>query len=855
MPVKVLPEAKPSMPARCGSPRIAPPGGRSVLLAIVLASLLTDRGELAGQAADGAAPYLSNEPVVPEKAGKVLRAGSPGGQAIVIDGQLDEAGWARADSIEDLAQLEPENMAPITERTVVRVLYDDRHVYVGIYAHDRDPERITTGLVRRDDFPPTDQLSVGFDPRHDHLTGYVFSTNPNGLQRDFFLFDDVNFDPAYDAVWEVGTRVTGDGWVVEFRIPFSQLRFSAPAEGRMVWGFNVNREIFRKGETGLWVSSPRGARGNVSRWGHLVFDGGLPSPRRVELLPFMLARRSQIADVPGSKQAVDAGLDVRLGVGPSATVAATVNPDYGQVEHDPAVLNHTVFETFFPEKRPFFVEDSRVFIPPYSLFQLFHSRRIGQAPGRLPVPSTDRLVEQPQQTTILGAAKITGKGSGWTYGMLAAVTAREYALVDSISADGVQGDASVTRLERTIEPLTSFAAARAQRDILGGSSNVGALMTAVVREGDADAVTGGLDYNIRWHSNRWQWNGHWAITRAPGPAGMRTGFGGITNFGYFGKHLGFEIGFDHLGRDFRVNDLGFLSNRSDRTSIRGALTLSQPDPQGVFRSISGVVSSGQAWNGDGLVFDRAVGLGGSAQFRNFWNASINLSHAFRVLDDLDTRGGPPIVRPARTGVSLSVGSDSRKTTRAQLDFRGQRDQADGWGMVARSVLSFQPWPALQSSLGAGYEFGRDAAQWITNEDADGDGQTDHVYGTLHRDVLDVTLRTTYAIHRDLTLQLFLQPFVAVGDYSNIRKLARPRSFEFQPVDLSSDPDFNRKSLRGTVVLRWEYVRGSALFVAWNLSTFDGARPGVFRPLADLADAFAAEGTHVWLVKASYWWSP
>lgn len=826
-----------------------------ILLAALLVSLPLRSGEAAAQTPERTEVDSRSEPAVPEKAGKVLYARRLAAQVIVLDGRLDDEAWARADSITDLLQMEPENMAPVTERTVVRVLYDDRHIYVGIYAYDSDPHRIATGLVRRDDLPPSDQLQIGLDPRHDHITAYTFGTTPSGLQRDLSIFDDVNFNRDYDAVWEVGTRVTDEGWVAEFRIPFSQLRFAVPDTGRMVWGFDVRRDIFRKGEAGVWVGSPRGSRGIVSRWGHLVFDDGLPAPRRLELLPFTLARRSQVAGVAGAEHAVDAGLDVRLGVGTAGTLAATVNPDFSQVELDPAVLNLTVFETFFPEKRPFFLEDSRVFLPPYALFQLFHSRRIGQRPARFPVQPMDRVVEMPLQTTIIGAGKVTGKGSGWTYGVLSAVTDREYALVDSIVVDTVQGDTVLARRTRLIEPFTSYAAARVQRDILGGSSNVGALATAVVRENDFDAFTAGLDHKIRWHRNRWQWDGHWAITSAPGPGGIRTGFGGITNFGYAGKSLVVQTSFDHLGRDFRVNDLGFLRNRSDRTSVHASVELRRLDPWKAFRRLSGLATTGLAWNGDKLVFERSAGLGGSARFRSFWSVSLELVHAFETLDDLDTRRGPPIVRPARTSAAASLSSDSRRTTQAQLDLGGERDRAGGWNMRAGGSLTFQAWPALQTSLSASYAFGRNAAQWIANLDADEDSVRDHVYGRLRRDVLDVALRSTYAIHRDLTLQLFLQPFVAVGDYTDIRKLARPRSFAFTPVTLPFDPDFNSKSLRGTFVLRWEYVRGSTLFVAWNASTFDAARPGIFRPLADLGDAFGADGTHVWLIKVSYWWSP
>ena len=807
---------------------------------LLLAALLAAPCTVAAQG-DGAAV---REPPVAEKAGKVLHATWLDDEVVVVDGLLDEAAWAVADSIDDLVQNEPANMAAPTERTVVRVLYDERHVYVGIHAYDSDPSRIATGLVRRDDLPPSDQLQIGFDPRHDHITGYIFGTNPAGLQRDISLTDDVVFNRLYDAVWDVVARVTDDGWAAEFRIPFSQMRFSVPSAGPMVWGFDVRRDIFRKGESGVWVGTPRGARGIVSRWGHLVFAGAPPLPPRLELLPFALARGSRGAGVSGTDMALDGGLDARLGLGASATLAAVVNPDFGQVELDPAVLNLTIYETFFPERRPFFQQDSRIFVPPYSAFQLFHSRRIGQRPARFALAPGDTVIERPQQTTIMGAARVAGKGAGWTYGALTAVTAAEHAVV--------QGGA-----RRLIEPRTYYAATRVQRDMLGGSSNVGALATAVLREGDADAVTGGVDYLLRWGRNRWQWNGHWALTRAPDAAGVHaTGAGGITTLGYAGKHVGFQTTFDHLGPEFRVNDLGFLRGRSDRTGVTASASLGQVDPRGAFRRVSGSISAGQAWNGDGLVFTRTAGVGSAATLRNFWRLALDLGHSFETLDDLDTRGGPPIVRPAANEAVLTVSTDSRKTTRLEVDLGGRRDEAGGWNARTQSVLAWQIWPALQMSLGASYEFGRESAQFIRNLDADGDGETDHVYGTLRRDLVDVTLRSSYAVHRDLTLQLFLQPFVAVGDYSDIRKLARPRSYEFDPVELPFDPDFNRKSLQGTFVLRWEYLRGSTLYVAWSRSMRDLSRPGVFRPLGDLGDALSSsEGTNAFLVKASYWWSP
>ncbi|HYU78666.1 MAG TPA: DUF5916 domain-containing protein, partial [Vicinamibacterales bacterium] len=546
-----------------------------------------------------------------------------------------------------------------------------------------------------------------------------------------------------------------------------------------------------------------------------------------------------------------AGVDVRVGLGTASTLSATINPDFGQVELDPAVLNLSVFETFFPEKRPFFLEDSRTFVPPFGVFQLFHSRRIGRVPTRFADRIDDEIVRQPDHTSVIGAAKLTGKTSGWTYGALSAVTAREYAEVATAGDEG----APVSVRRELLEPLTSYNVARVQRDIFKGS-NVGAIATAVVRERDADAFTGGFDYTLKWSRNRNDWNGHWAVTRAPGPDGesTRNGFGGVTNFNVSRKHWSLFSHYDHFGRDFRVTDLGFHRGRVDSNQLFGGVNLDRPDPGTVFRRITLFTNIGQSWNNDRLVFSRFAGGGVSMQFLNFWSVDAFVGHGFRVLDDLDTRGGPPIVRPADYGMDLFVNSDSRKTWRLSFGGGGNKDQFGSWSARFGPSLRLQPSTRLQASIGVNYTSARDIAQWISNEDADQDDMIDYVYGTLRRNVLDVTLRTTFAIHRDLSFQLFLQPFVAVGDYTNIRKLARPRSFEFSPVALTSDPDFNNKSLRGNLVLRWEYLRGSTLFVVWNMSRSDDARAGVFSPFRDLGDSFGGEGPQVFMVKLNYWLS-
>ena len=799
------------------------------------------------------APASGSEPTVTEKAGKQFHAFRITRDSPQIDGKLDEDLWKLAGGIDDLVQDEPENMMPPRERTVIQVAYDDRYLYVAAHCYVQDPSQISAGLGRRGNFPPSDRLWIAFDPRHDHLTGYVFQTNPSGVQGDFGYVDDTRQDNDYEAVWEVATQVTAEGWDAEFRIPFSQMRFGVPPGDQSVWGFNARRDMYLTGEYDEWVPRPRGAQGTVSRFGHLVFGDRLAPPRRVELLPFTL---TQIEKASSKKAhgSVNAGLDFRLGLGTSGTLSATIYPDFGQVEADPSVLNLSVFETFFPEKRPFFLEDSQTFVTQFQQFPDFYSRRIGQTPGRFELTSNETLVSKPDQTKILGATKITGKASGWTYGGLGALTDREFATVDQTITDA-SGTSTIRRIERIMEPRTLYGVGRVQRDLFHGSSTVGAMTTAVVREKDLDAYTGGVDYNFRWARNRYSVSGHTVGTHAPISGTGRSGLGTANNFIFNGKNLTSFVHVDHFGRNFRNADLGFLRTRPNKNDTTASLNLGQPDPWKMFRSIWLSSNAGRQWTDKGLVFGEWVSGGLNMDFTNFWNLNFNVQRNFQRFDDLDTRGGPPILRAAGDTLNVNVTTDSRKRWGVTTTLSGGRDESGAWEGSISPTLRLQPSSRLQTSLSVSHTVAQDVAQWIVNKDADGDGIEDNVYGRLHRDVLSITGRATYAFSRDMTLEAYLQPFVAVGDYTDIRKLARPRSFDFTPVSLTDDPDFNKKSLRGTIVLRWEYIRGSTLFVVWNLSTSDETRPGVFSPLRDLGSTFTGEGANVLAVKVNYWFTP
>ena len=784
-----------------------------------------------GEAAAAAQDYpvdSGSEPAQALKDGKLLRAARIGAIPPAIDGLLADEIWMSADSAGNYIQRDPDNGAAMTEATRIQVAYDERYLYIAVTCEDGSPGGIGAGLGRRDDLPATDFVSIGFDPRHDHLTAYVFQTNPSAIQADFAMTDDDREDRDYNAVWEVQTQITDHGWSAEFRIPFSQMRFAVSPQPGQVWGFQGDRLIRRKGERGTWVAKPRGERGEVSLFGHLVFDAPLTPSRRLELTPYVLTRgeRDSTPDTGATSDfGAAVGGDARLGLGSGATLAVTVNPDFGQVEQDPAVLNLSVFETFYPEKRAFFLEDSRTFVPPYGLFQLFHSRRIGRKPGFFKVGEDDDILEQPDDTTILGAAKITGKSGGWTYGTLTAATGREHALAERDNGE---------RYDHVAEPLTSYNVARLQRDVLGGSSNVGVLATGVFRDQADDAFTGGFDHTLRWDQNRVVWNGHWAVTRAPDDDGLQTSGGGTTNFNVNHKHWNVWSHFDHFGREFRVNDIGFLRARADRTEVNAGFNLEQPDPGRWLRSYNANICGGRSWNTDGLVFGKWLCTNANVNFLNFWYLNGGLTRRFQTFDDLDTRGGPPILNPSGLNGYFNGGTDSRKSWRVTFGGFAGRDSEGGHERNFYVNVSLQPSGRLQLSLAARRDWGLNIAQWIENSDTTGDGVDDHVYGTLRRRVTDITVRATYSIHRDLTVQTYLQPFRAIGDYDHIRRLARSHSFDFEPAAIDSDPDFDRTSMRGNLVLRWEYVRGSTFFLVWDMSQ-ENSPP-----------------THVLMAKVTYW---
>src|SRR5437899_7010092 len=448
--------------------------------------------------------------VTPPAAAVAVRTSVP----VVIDGRDDDAIWTTAPAITDFTEFVPTEGAAARYRTAAKVAYDDHSFYVFIRAYDPEPRRISNVLARRDVRPPTDQLKIMIDAYHDRRTGYEFAVSPGGVKRDYAVYDDNNEDQSWDGVWDVATRVDSLGWTAEFRVPLSQLRF-APAKTH-IFGFAIWRDIERYKERVAWPAYRPSQFGFMSQLGDITGIDDIPAPRRLDVTPYAVAKNAPVQTASGldRDQTFSAGADFKYGVTSNYTLDGTVNPDFGQVEADPAVLNLSAFETFFQERRPFFVEGAGIFRFDVDCSAvncngegLFYSRRIGRGPRlgrRYGTPSSAKA------TTILGAGKLTGRlAGGLSVGVLEALTER-----------------AAGRADTTIEPQTNYSVLRLQQDLRGSASGVGLLFTAVNRALDPasepfmrrNAYVGALDTRHRFAHGTYEVSASLDVSRVAGPA-------------------------------------------------------------------------------------------------------------------------------------------------------------------------------------------------------------------------------------------------------------------------------------------------------------------------------------------------
>jgi hypothetical protein len=844
---------------------------------------------------------------------------------IAVDGRLDESSWARAQPASEFTQTEPAEGRPATERTEVRVLIGDDAVYIGARLHDREPNRIKAALARRDEDVEADEFDVYLDTFHDHLSGVRFRVTPGGATLDGILGSSAQGseeDLSWDPVWESGTQVDSLGWTAELRIPLSQLRYNSTANG--TWGIQFYRKVLRKGEEDWFAFVPKSEVGGVSRYGHLVGLGPLQAQRRLELTPYLLARGSyepSIAGNPfrsGDDYHGSAGLDLKYGLTSDLTINATVNPDFGQVEVDPAVVNLSVFETFFPEKRPFFVEGADVFRfggiranNSFGVPDIFFSRRIGREPQRSLDGDGFDFVDAPTETSIRAAAKLSGRTrTGWSIGLLDAVTAGENArYVDALGS----------RVSTPVEPLTNYFVGRVRKDLRDGNSTVGIIATAVNRDQDSpelesqlrgSAYSFGVDFTNSWAERVWSLDGSVALNTVRGtPEAIertqrssaryyqrpdatsfhldptRTSLGGhayqLALRKNSGKHWTGGLVYQETSPGIETNDLGFQSEASQR-GISTALEYSERQPGRTFRRWGLFPFTNHQWNFDGNQVYGSYGLIFSGQLHNFWDFQLRGDYAPPAYDDRLTRGGPLARQPTTGDVRVTLNSDTRKTTRLNLNLTQIWTSADETRTEGDLTLSVRPTPALKLSLGPALILLHTQSQYVAAvEDpvAATTFGTRHVFATLDQHEVSMITRVDWTFTPRLSLQLFLQPLISAGDFTELKEFVRPRTYDFavygrdkgtatttsdgtaiDPGDGGAaftipEQNFTIRSLRANAVLRWEWRPGSTFFLVWQQNRQNDETFGNLRLGRDV-DALFSGGVsrNVVAVKASYWLS-
>jgi hypothetical protein len=853
-----------------------------------------------------------------------LRAGQVQG-SITIDGRIDESSWAGAEPASGFTQTDPSEGQPATEKTEVRVLIGEDALYVGARLYDREAARVKAALARRDDDVEADEFDVYLDTFHDHLSGVRFRVTPGGAILDGILGSSAQGseeDDSWDPVWESATGIDSLGWTAELRIPLSQLRYNSTADG--TWGIQLYRKILRKGEEDWFAFVSKSDVGGVSRYGHLVGLGRLQAQRRLELSPYVLARAAYAPIPPGDpfQSGHDyhgsAGLDLKYGLTSDLTLNATVNPDFGQVEVDPAVVNLSAFETFFPEKRPFFVEGADVFrfggiraSNSFGFPEFFFSRRIGREPQRNLGGEDVSFLDSPTETSIRTAAKLSGRTrSGWSLGILDAVTAGE---------DARYIDGSGARVTSPVEPLTNYFVGRVRKDLRGGNSTVGLIGTAVSRDQkDPDlnsllrssAYLVGADFTNSWSNRVWSLDGSVGLSTVRGTpdAIARTQRSsaryyqrpdassfrydptrtGLTGYAYqlaLGKNSGEHwlggLVYQEVSPAFESNDLGFQSDASQR-GFSTALEYRQRKPGPVFRSYGIFPFTNHQWNFDGDLIFGSYGLIFSAQMKNFWDFQLRGDYAPPIYDDRLTRGGPLARQPAFGDVRLTLNSDVRRTTRLTANLTQSWTTAQEHQTKADLTLSVRPMPALRVSVGPALLLNRTQSQYVTTVTdplAAATFGSRYVFATLDQTEVSMVTRLDWTFSPGLSLQLFLQPLISAGDFSRLKEFVSPGSYDFavygqdkgsatatsagtviDPGDGGEsftvpEQNFTIRSLRANAVLRWEWRPGSTLFLVWQQNRDNDTSFGNLRLGRDIDAVFSGGESHNLLaVKASYWLS-
>lgn len=845
-------------------------------------------------------------------------------QPITIDGKLDEEVWKGVPFTEFFQEFPDEN-AVATQRTEAWIAYDDTKIYVAARMYDTHPDSIVARLTRRDGWAGADFFWVEFDPYHDKRTGYSFGMSAAGSFSDATFSNDEWEDNTWDGIWDGKTRIDSLGWTAEFEIPFSQLRFHNIEE--QVWGVNFARFFSRRKESDFAVFKPRNGSGYVSRFLELTGIKGIPSPSRIEFLPYTTLKeefKPKIEGDPfhtGAKFSPGAGADIKAGIGRNLNLDMTINPDFGQVEVDPAVINLSDAETIFQEKRPFFIEGSSNFrfgnggansFENYDWFDpiFFYSRRIGRVPqGRIP---TADYYDAPIASTIYGAVKLTGDlGNTFPIGIVSAVTQREYA---DLSIGG-------TKSEAEVEPLTFYNALRLRKEYDEGFWSLGGMLTNVTRSfddlsletqlnksGSVFALDGWsfLDEEREWVVTGWAGLTHLtgtsdAMTRiqrnsrhyfqrpdasylgVDSSATSLTGYGGRLWLNKQEGNVTFNAGLGYIDPNYDQNDLG-VSFKGDRLNGHIQSGYRWTEPSGLMQNASMSAVAARSFDGDGNPTHIGYAAFGDLLFTNFYEVSGQVSYFPEQTSNSATRGGPLMTVPTWLYSEIGFDSDARKRLGFGASASYQPSVTDHASWTVAGYLEWRASNNIFFRFAPSYDVEDNDAQYVTtlkDPTATNTFGSRYVFAELDQRTVSANIRFNWTFTPRLSFQLFLQPFISVGEYSNFKELSKPASYDFlrygdggstiektdgeytiDPDGAGSaapfslyEPNFHFASIRGNAVLRWEYLPGSTAYLVWTQQQSIESQSTSLDVANDLRNVFSSEDTeNILMLKVSYWFS-
>jgi len=843
-------------------------------------------------------------------AAKVAIAQRVAARAIRVDGRLDEPDWLRASAISDLVQKEPVEGDPPTDLTEVRFLYDEEALYVGARMSSGPGGAVQAPMSRRDDVQQADYLLISLDTHLDRRTAYSFGVTASGVRLDHFhpTDDENTIESEFEPVWEARVTIDDQGWTAEMWIPFSQLRFSDRPE--RVWGLNVHRWIPARNEDDYWVMIPRTERAWASRFGELRGISAVDASRRIELLPYVSGGSTITGDRDpadpfddGRNLEGEIGGDLKMGIGPNLTLDATINPDFGQVESDPAVVNLTASEIFHDERRPFFVEGHQVLAG--SALGYFRSRRIG-APPTAPVHGDH--VDYPRNTTIIGAAKLSGRTpSGLSVAALGAVTDEEHARTFDV-------DSGLFDRER-VTPRTGWFAGRLQQEVGPDGSTASVFLAAVHRDmpaGDPlaalmnrSAFTVGTESLMRFAGGEYEVMANAGMTHVRGdPTGIlrvqratpryhqrpdvshvqldptRTSMTGwkaqINADKLGGRHLLWDFQLNIESPDLAFNDVGVLRS-GDGIQTAAGVTYRETQPGSVFRGYRFTFGQSSEWT---FGWDRqrtSLSARTDLTWNNFWTTSASTQVRLRAQDMRLTRGGPSMGTPLGWSASLNLDSPSSAQTRWNARAEYANDELGGWGAEVSGGLTIQPVLQLKLSLQPSYERELNPHQYVATDTTGGalTYGSRYIFAFVDRTTLSAQTRVSLTLKPDLNLDVYAEPFAASGRFYGFGELRAARSrflhrygTEGTTVETLANGDlrvtdgadtlvmpdrsFNVRSFRSTSVLRWEWRPGSTLYLVWQQDRSDETEVGDQVGLGDMFGSVSSVGDNFFAVKASFW---